>query len=329
MRAPTACLPDDDDPGPLPDRRRPAAARRRAGGSSRRGAPSPGPAPYLEQASFYNAINFEPDLQRPDEHDGRSYTPCRSSICPSDPGSHIDDATLGQHGRRHDQLRHLRRRLVCLTRSIGARPNSVGPRNRTLFGPNYSRKIAEVTDGLSNTLMASEGLIGHAQMRSCLTSPAVPSDASVGTWTPVPTSPCPARTRPAALMALINSCSTGTGEGQGGRADRPHPDGATAACTTRGSPPPCPPNQNVADHQPGHGGPRSPARSSPWIGTRKTRTTAAPTYMSLAASSRHPGGVNALFADGSVHFIKSTVNPVTWRALGSVQGGEVISSDAY
>ena len=54
-----------------------------------------------------------------------------------------------------------------------------------------------------------------------------------------------------------------------------------------------------------------------------------PTYMSLAASSYHPGGVNALFADGSVHFVKNTVSPVTWRGLGTIAGGEVISSDQY
>ena len=47
------------------------------------------------------------------------------------------------------------------------------------------------------------------------------------------------------------------------------------------------------------------------------------------ARSRHPGGINALYADGSVHFIKSTVNPVTWNALASISGGEVLSADAY
>jgi prepilin-type processing-associated H-X9-DG protein len=51
--------------------------------------------------------------------------------------------------------------------------------------------------------------------------------------------------------------------------------------------------------------------------------------MSLAASSFHSGGVNALFADGSVHFVKNSVNPVTWYALGTIAGGEVISSDSY
>ena len=51
--------------------------------------------------------------------------------------------------------------------------------------------------------------------------------------------------------------------------------------------------------------------------------------MSLSASSQHPGGVNTLFADGSVRFIKNTVDPTTWRNLGTIAGGEVISSDAY
>jgi prepilin-type N-terminal cleavage/methylation domain-containing protein/prepilin-type processing-associated H-X9-DG protein len=49
----------------------------------------------------------------------------------------------------------------------------------------------------------------------------------------------------------------------------------------------------------------------------------------FTASSRHAGGVNVLFADGSTRFIKSTVNPQTWWALGSRAGGEVLSSDSY
>ena len=45
--------------------------------------------------------------------------------------------------------------------------------------------------------------------------------------------------------------------------------------------------------------------------------------------SRHPGGVNTLFGDGSVHFVKNSINPTTWVGLGSISGGEVISSDSY
>ncbi|MGP0068527.1 MAG: DUF1559 domain-containing protein [Isosphaeraceae bacterium] len=60
-----------------------------------------------------------------------------------------------------------------------------------------------------------------------------------------------------------------------------------------------------------------------WAGYYVTAIGSAP------PSSQHPGGVNVAFSDGSVHFIKSTVAPNTWWALGSRNGGEVISSDAY
>jgi prepilin-type N-terminal cleavage/methylation domain-containing protein/prepilin-type processing-associated H-X9-DG protein len=46
-------------------------------------------------------------------------------------------------------------------------------------------------------------------------------------------------------------------------------------------------------------------------------------------SSHHPGGVNVLMADGSVRFVKESVSPTTWWALGSRDGGEVVSSDSY
>jgi len=45
--------------------------------------------------------------------------------------------------------------------------------------------------------------------------------------------------------------------------------------------------------------------------------------------SRHSGGVNTLMADGSVKFMKNSVNQTTWWALGTKAGGEVISADAY
>jgi prepilin-type N-terminal cleavage/methylation domain-containing protein/prepilin-type processing-associated H-X9-DG protein len=45
--------------------------------------------------------------------------------------------------------------------------------------------------------------------------------------------------------------------------------------------------------------------------------------------SMHPGGANMLFADGSVHFLKSSINPAPWRAMATRAFGEVISSDAF
>jgi prepilin-type N-terminal cleavage/methylation domain-containing protein/prepilin-type processing-associated H-X9-DG protein len=74
----------------------------------------------------------------------------------------------------------------------------------------------------------------------------------------------------------------------------------------------------------------------------------------MTSMSLHPGGVNAAFADGSVRFIKNSINswnwpsikritdssgnrctipvgvmPGVWQALSTINGGEVISSDSY
>jgi prepilin-type N-terminal cleavage/methylation domain-containing protein/prepilin-type processing-associated H-X9-DG protein len=65
------------------------------------------------------------------------------------------------------------------------------------------------------------------------------------------------------------------------------------------------------------------AAGSPLVGYYVTPLGSAP------PGSSHPGGVNVGFADGSVHFIKNTVAPNTWWALGSRSLGEVISSDSY
>jgi prepilin-type processing-associated H-X9-DG protein len=46
-----------------------------------------------------------------------------------------------------------------------------------------------------------------------------------------------------------------------------------------------------------------------------------------AARSRHFGGVNACFCDGSVHFIGNDVGITTWKALGTMDGDEVITED--
>ena len=48
----------------------------------------------------------------------------------------------------------------------------------------------------------------------------------------------------------------------------------------------------------------------------------------MPPSSRHPGGVNILLGDGSVRFIKNSIDLSTWRALGTRAAGEVISADA-
>jgi len=48
-----------------------------------------------------------------------------------------------------------------------------------------------------------------------------------------------------------------------------------------------------------------------------------------AMGSKHPGGLNLVFGDGSVHFIKNSISGTTWWGLHTIHGGEVISSDSY
>lgn len=44
----------------------------------------------------------------------------------------------------------------------------------------------------------------------------------------------------------------------------------------------------------------------------------------IPPSSDHPGGVNVLFADGSVHFIHDQIADPVWRALGTRNGNETV-----
>lgn len=46
--------------------------------------------------------------------------------------------------------------------------------------------------------------------------------------------------------------------------------------------------------------------------------------MTIAARSRHPGGVNAVMLDGSVRFVSSTINWNVWNPLGTTQGNEAV-----
>lgn len=45
--------------------------------------------------------------------------------------------------------------------------------------------------------------------------------------------------------------------------------------------------------------------------------------------SEHPGGVNIVMVDGSVKFIKDSINQQVWWGLNTCRGKEVISADAF
>jgi prepilin-type processing-associated H-X9-DG protein len=47
-----------------------------------------------------------------------------------------------------------------------------------------------------------------------------------------------------------------------------------------------------------------------------------------AARSFHPGGVDLLFCDGHLGFVKDSIDPRVWRAISTRSGGEVVPADS-
>jgi prepilin-type processing-associated H-X9-DG protein len=49
----------------------------------------------------------------------------------------------------------------------------------------------------------------------------------------------------------------------------------------------------------------------------------------LSARSNFSGGVNVCFGDGSVRFVRDSINITTWRALATRSGGEVVNGNDF
>jgi len=66
-----------------------------------------------------------------------------------------------------------------------------------------------------------------------------------------------------------------------------------------------------------------------WLEPRDVTVEEAVTYITNPAASgsrhAHPGGVNALFADGSVHFLLDTIDPQTLRLLLTRDDGQAVT----
>jgi prepilin-type N-terminal cleavage/methylation domain-containing protein/prepilin-type processing-associated H-X9-DG protein len=54
-------------------------------------------------------------------------------------------------------------------------------------------------------------------------------------------------------------------------------------------------------------------------------TNAGSGFAFKSARSRHTGGVNVMMGDGSIRFVRDSIAGNTWRALGTMNGGEVIA----
>ncbi|MBU6173083.1 MAG: DUF1559 domain-containing protein [Planctomycetes bacterium] len=61
--------------------------------------------------------------------------------------------------------------------------------------------------------------------------------------------------------------------------------------------------------------------------SREGKTSTLPTYAAITSRSYHVGGVQSGFVDGSVHFIANSIDFMTWRALGTRNGSEVVQEN--
>jgi prepilin-type N-terminal cleavage/methylation domain-containing protein/prepilin-type processing-associated H-X9-DG protein len=180
--------------------------------------------------------------------------------------------------------------------------NPSGSQTRSVIGINLSRKWADVIDGLSNTLLMSEVKNYQPTVRDCAVLANIQDPDNIPSPDADPLAVCPEYA--AGGCAFIQSAHTQWAEMS------VHHNGFTTAWT---------PNKKT---------PGGPGMAFPDVNvlTRRERI-GGPTYGAITSRSYHPGGVHALRCDGSVRFTAETIDGLTWRALGTIAGGEVISND--
>ena len=184
-------------------------------------------------------------------------------------------------------------RNLFLQSPFGLSPNGTGP---------ILIRMSSFTDGTSNTHVASELLQGAPDdIRGTLWSPSPGGSSYMTRFTPNGYQDYVPLFQPWASISPSSLVFDNADNLPGLRG------------SNFGSSPPNPGSQ--CDSQPARGL-RCNDQAQQWGTFSGTR-------------SRHPGGVNTLFGDGSVHFIKNSISPMTWVQLGSINGGEVIGSDQY
>jgi hypothetical protein len=184
-----------------------------------------------------------------------------------------------------------------------------GPQNRTAFGPNRSRRLASFTDGLSQTLFAAE-VKAYQPASNCrfTTLPSVNDPNNIPSPYANPFVVAPEYDNGGCVTQNQFEFHTEWSDGH------VHAAGFTTAW---------PPNKAIVAR---------PGSIYPGIDldlNGKNEENGGPTFSAINARSYHPGGVNAILGDGSVRFIKNSIDGMIWRALGSIAGGEVVSGDLF
>jgi prepilin-type N-terminal cleavage/methylation domain-containing protein/prepilin-type processing-associated H-X9-DG protein len=176
-----------------------------------------------------------------------------------------------------------------------------GATTRSAMGVNLSRSWADFQDGTSSTLLMAEVKNYQPYIRDC--------GKLANIYTPTNIPPPTANPLTVAPEYSGNGCTVLSNAHTQWPEITVHHIGMTTAW---------PPNKVT----PGAGYPDVDLDS-------ERERIGGPTYAAVTARSYHPGGVNSLLGDGSVRFVKSSINGLVWRGLGTVAGGEVIGGDAY
>jgi prepilin-type N-terminal cleavage/methylation domain-containing protein/prepilin-type processing-associated H-X9-DG protein len=195
--------------------------------------------------------------------------------------------------------------------NINGGTNPCNPNSTGLFVYWISNGIQNITDGTSNTIAYSEALVGDTQNTLgthrnngatgvTAIAPALVADASAVSYQNV-------------IMPAITACTTSMRSGT-------NVTNATGARWGWGAMGISLFNTVVTPN----------SKLAPWAACKSSCPGCGPDDSNFSnAQSNHPGGVNVMFADGSVRFIKDSINPQTWMALGTKANGEVITSDSY
>ncbi len=261
--------------------------------------------PFIEQANLFNSMNMTYNGFAPNgQNDTILTTQINTFVCPSDGNIPTYSYTL-KNGNGSAQIGY-----TSYPNSLGTivsnNGNSfdgpayiMGPQLNTALAQGGTVTLASITDGTSNTVIFSEWVKGKADTTSInglgqvLVSSTAYSATAPYTLPTVYSATCQTSTTLAPSNLNLKGCFWYNDKcGQGGGYSHISTPNLKACIFS-----------NDADEQQDH--------------------------TLIGASSNHPGGVNVGFIDGSVRFIKNTVNSQTWTALSTKAGGEVISADSY
>jgi prepilin-type N-terminal cleavage/methylation domain-containing protein/prepilin-type processing-associated H-X9-DG protein len=257
--------------------------------------------PYLEAQNTFNACNFSLANETP-QNDTAMRVGAPTYLCPSDGQNQLIFIDDGQP-RNNTNYGFNRGDWYVWGVATGASvPNAP-------FRTNVCVPLAGITDGLSNTLFAVDVKSHTPYLLNC---------AGL-VYSPLGATMMPGPNDDPASIAQYRSCGGPVAEL---RADSGHSEWEDGNTSQAGFTTAWPPNKVT----PGRFGGTFVADTD-LIAIREEN--GGPTFAGVTARSYHPGGVNTLFGDGSVHFVKNSVAGLIWRSLGSVSGAEVVSSDAY